>query len=98
VRLGVSRIQVLEDGSGFEGWRLLPYERIRLIELLQNETTTTTLLKGDRHIGGFYHYSDLAEVTASSLTHSRPFWTYYDCTSAQQCDEVDERRIGGTRQ
>jgi alkaline phosphatase D len=94
VRLVVSSIQVLAEGNGFEGWRMLPFERTRLVNLLQNETTTTVLLTGDRHVGGFYHYNNLIEVTASSWTHSIPFGAFNNCSSAQTCDEFDERRIG----
>jgi alkaline phosphatase D len=92
VRLVVSSIQVLAEGR--KGWRMLPYERTRLVNLLQNETTTTVLLTGDRHVGGFYHYDTLVEVTASSWTHSVPFGAFNNCSSAQTCDEFDERRIG----
>ena len=94
VRLVVSSIQVLSEGSGFEGWRMLPFERDRLANLLQNQTATTMILSGDRHVGGFYQFENLTEVTASSWTHSIPFGAYSDCTNAQECDEVDERRIG----
>jgi len=94
VRLVVSSIQVLSEGNGFEGWRMLPYERDRLVDLLQNQTTTTFILSGDRHKGGFYQYQNLTEVTASSFTHTIPFGAFKNCTNAQECDEVDERRIG----
>lgn len=95
VRLIVSSIQVLSEGNGFEGWRMLPYERNRLTDLLQKQTNTTTvILSGDRHKGGFYRYQNLTEVTASSWTHTIPFGAYSNCTNAQECDEVDERRIG----
>lgn len=95
VRLIVSSVQCLSVGNGFEGWRMLPYERDRLVNMLQNQTNTTTMiLSGDRHKGGFYQYQNLTEVTASSWTHTIPYGAYSDCTNAQECDEVDERRIG----
>lgn len=95
VRLVVSSIQVLAEGNGFEGWRMLPYERDRLTNLLQSQTSTSTIiLSGDRHKGGFYRYQNLTEVTASSWTHTIPLGGYSNCTTAQDCDEVDQRRIG----
>lgn len=95
VRLVVSSIQVLAEGSGLEAWRMLPYERARLLNLLHNQSTTTTLiLSGDRHVGGFYQYENLTEVTASSWTHSLPFGVFKNCSSAHECDEVDGRRVG----
>jgi alkaline phosphatase D len=94
VRLVVSSTQVLAEGSGFEGWRMLPYERTRLVNVLHNETTAIVLLTGDRHVKGFYHYNSLIKVTASSWTHSVALWAFNNCSSAQEFDEVDERRIG----
>jgi alkaline phosphatase D len=95
VRLVVSSIQVLAEGNGFEGWRMLPYERDRLTDLLQSQTfATTIILSGDRHKGGFYRYQNLTEVTSSSFTHTIPFGAYSNCTNAKECDEEDERRIG----
>eukprot|EP00957_Ditylum_brightwellii_P209297 15361131-Ditylum_brightwellii.AAC.1 len=97
VRLIVSSIQVISDGTGFECWRMLPYERERLYNVLQPtlKKTRTVILSGDRHIGGFYKHQtdDLYEVTASSWTHTIPYGMFDDCTNAQECDEKDPRRI-----
>jgi alkaline phosphatase D len=100
LRLLVSSIQVLNDGTGEEAWRQLPLERQRLYELLQNKSTV--ILSGDRHVGGFYEtplmYGDvLREVTASSWTHSVALAGDRNCVdtlTALECDESDPRRVG----
>lgn len=95
LRLLVSSIQVLNDGTGFEAWRQIPAERDRLYKLIRGKSVV--LLTGDRHVGGFYESSDsLIEVTASSFTHTVPLGAALNgyCATAAECDETDPRRIG----
>ena len=70
VRLIVSPLQLLADGHGFECWKMLPYEKERMINLLRQATGTTIVLSGDRHASALYQQDDLIEVTSSSLTHT----------------------------
>ena len=72
VRVVVTSIQALATDHGFECWRLLPHERLRLLNTIGSASGTTVLLSGDRHIGGLYkesleNYGDLFELTSSSL-------------------------------
>jgi alkaline phosphatase D len=103
LRVMVSSIQVLNDGTIFEAWRHLPKERDRLYDLIRNKSVL--LLSGDRHIGGFYETalsstgsssssSVLVEVTSSSFTHTVPLGAYDNCTTPAECDEADPARIG----
>ena len=92
LRLIVSSVQVLNDGTGFECWRHLPKERERLKNLIHGKSVI--LLSGDRHVGGFYRDGSLLEVTASSWTHTVPFGAFDNCSSAEECDEEDPRRDG----
>ena len=70
LRLLVSPLQVLAQGHGFECWKMLPYERERLISMLKDSKGTTIILSGDRHASAFYQVHNLVEVTSSSLTHT----------------------------
>lgn len=100
LRLLVSSIQVLNNGTGFEAWRHLPTERQRLYNLIAGKSVF--ILSGDRHFGGFYQStagsssssSLLLEVTASSFTHTVPLGVFDGCATAQECDEVDPSRVG----
>lgn len=94
LRVLVSSVQVLNDGTGFEAWRQLPSERDRLYELIRGRSVI--LLSGDRHVGGFYEADSFMEVTASSLTHTVPLGVAFNshCTTPVECDEVDPRRVG----
>jgi alkaline phosphatase D len=95
VRLIVSSIQVINEGTGYECWRMLPFELERLYKLLNQTTGTVLLLSGDRHVGGLYQYQDwLWEMTASAWTHTIPLGAYNNCTDASTCDEVDPSRVG----
>ena len=73
VRLVVSPLQLLADGHGFECWKMLPYERERMLNLLHQATGTTIVLSGDRHASALYQQGDLVELTSSSLTHTIGF-------------------------
>lgn len=72
-RFIVSSIQFLALGHGWECWNNLPYERQRLINLIDKSNIDhTVLLSGDRHRGGFYQLKTnsnkiISEMTSSSL-------------------------------
>ena len=72
-RFIVSSIQFLAIGHGWECWNNLPYERQRLIDLIDRSNIDhTVLLSGDRHRGGFYQLKTksnkiISEMTSSSL-------------------------------
>ena len=75
-RIIVSSIQFLPVGHGWECWYNLPYERNRLIDLIDNSNFEHTLvLSGDRHRGGLYQLKTkkgnvISEMTSSSLNAS----------------------------
>ena len=93
LRLVVSSVQVLNQVTGFEAWRHLPQEQTRLVRLLQNKRAV--LLSGDRHVGGFYEFDGLIEVTSSSMTHAIPLQSEFcNGTVPADCDEVDAARVG----
>jgi alkaline phosphatase D len=96
LRVIVSSIQVMNDVCVFESWRMLPKERQRLYDLIFDRVNVL-LLSGDRHVGAFLESEDggTPEVTASSWTHTIPFGAYgSNCTTSDECDEPDPRRIG----
>jgi len=90
-RFIVSSIQFLALGHGWECWNNLPYERQRLIDLIDKSNIDhTVLLSGDRHRGGFYQLKTnsnkiISEMTSSSLNvpYSNP-------------EELGPLRIGST--
>lgn len=102
LRLLVSSIQVLRDGSHYEAWRQIPSEQERLLNLIQNKSVV--LLSGDVHRGGFYEKPDrnstnnktsFMELISSSLTHTVPTGTDFDCASEAICDVApDATRVG----
>ena len=73
VRIIVSSIQVLAEGHHWESWQLLPKERVRLLELLRdNSFGQVILVSGDRHMAALYRDNSrqgrpLWELTSSSL-------------------------------
>jgi alkaline phosphatase D len=73
LRLIVSSMQVLANGHGWEKWGNLPAERQKLFDLVaETGANGVVLLSGDRHIGGFYKWTDsvpypLYEITSSGL-------------------------------
>ena len=69
-RIIVSPIQVLSTGHGFECWYMLPYERERLLKLIEQKNSL--ILSGDRHASALYRDGCQHEITASSLTHTVP--------------------------
>ena len=97
LRLIVSSVQVLNNGTGFEAWRHLPQERDRLYQLLDDtDAHPVLLLSGDRHVGAFSESNGLVEITSSSFTHTIPLGAYNsNCTTPAECDEPgDDSRIG----
>jgi len=72
-RFIISSIQFLAIGHGWECWNNFPYERERLINLIDGSNVKhTVLLSGDRHRGGHYELKTksnkiISEMTSSSL-------------------------------
>ena len=53
-RIIVSSIQFLPIGHGWESWNNFPYERKKLIKMIENSSIKNTVfISGDRHRGGF---------------------------------------------
>jgi alkaline phosphatase D len=94
LRLIVSSIQVLNEGTGFEAWRHLPTERDHFYNMILGKRAI--LLTGDRPFGAFYESRGLVEVTASSFTHTIPIGKFCDFETAAGCDEEDAARVGDT--
>jgi alkaline phosphatase D len=76
IRIVVSSIQVLSDAHGWEAWRLLPAEQVRLFATMrQSGAKGVVLVSGDRHLAALYRQDGLLsypvfEVTGSSLNLS----------------------------
>jgi len=77
VTLIISSTQVLTSNPIFEGWGHFPYEKRRLLKLIQDsETKGAVLISGDVHHGEISAERDAGgnviaiEVTASGATHS----------------------------
>ena len=77
-RIIVSSIQFLPIGHGWESWNNFPYERKKLIKMIDKASLNQTLvISGDRHRGGIYKFKTarnkvISEVTSSSLNASFP--------------------------
>ena len=77
-RIIVSSIQFLPIGHGWESWNNFPYERKKLIKIIDKASLNQTLvISGDRHRGGIYKFKTaegkvISEVTSSSLNASFP--------------------------
>ena len=77
-RIIVSSIQFLALGHGWEAWNNFPYERKRMIDLLNQSSSEHILfISGDRHRGGLYQLRTdngkmISEMTSSSLNASFP--------------------------
>ena len=90
-RFIISSIQFLAIGHGWECWNNFPYERERLIDLIDRSNVKhTVLLSGDRHRGGHYELKTksnkiISEMTSSSL--NVPYSSY---------EEPGPLRIGST--
>ena len=77
IRIIVSSIQVIATGHGWEKWGNFPHERNKLLKMLINSNTKSTLIfSGDRHMGAIYKYStndtskNIYELTSSSMNKS----------------------------
>ncbi len=80
LRLVVSSVQVISEGHGWEAWKMLPTERERFYDLL-DETGAggVILLTGDRHAAALYKKDGvlsypLVEATSSSLNLPLRAW------------------------
>jgi len=75
-RIIVSSIQFLAMGHGWEAWKTMPHERLRLIDLIDQSSSDSVLfISGDRHRGGLYQLTsnsgkNIFEMTSSSLNLS----------------------------
>jgi len=75
LRIIASSVQIFADGHGFEGWRMMPRERERFLDLIADTGANgVVLVSGDRHFGGLYESPAgapymIAEVTSSSLNN-----------------------------
>ena len=55
VRLVVSTVQLLSSGHGWECWRMIPHELVRMQRLIsETRAAGVVFLSGDRHASGFY--------------------------------------------
>jgi len=96
VRLIVSSIQVLADGTGLECWRMIEDQRQKLYDWIAHPTGggQTILLSGNRDMGGLYHHKelDLYEITSGSLSEEITA-TKKGCVYLNDCDEKDDMRL-----
>ncbi len=73
IRILVSSVQVISEGHGFEAWKMLPIERQKLYQMIdESKANGVVFISGDRHFGGFYREHDglpypITEVTSSPL-------------------------------
>ena len=87
----VTSIQFLPVGHGWESLNNMPYERDRLINMIENSVLDNiVILSGDRHRGGLYQLKTstgkiITEMTSSSLN-----------AAFTNAEESGPLRIGGT--
>lgn len=80
LRLIVSSVQVMADGHGWEAWKMLPAEREKLYDLIdETQAKGVVLLSGDRHAAALYRRDDvidypLFEATSSSVNLPAAKW------------------------
>ena len=73
LRLLISSVQVISEGHGWEAWKMLPTERERLYETIEEAGAEgVVLVSGDRHAAALYKKDGkvgypLYEATSSSL-------------------------------
>jgi len=90
-RFIISSIQFLAIGHGWECWNNFPYERERLIDLIDRSNVKhTVLLSGDRHRGGHYELKTKSNKIISEMTSSSLNVPY------SNSEEPGPLRIGGT--
>jgi alkaline phosphatase D len=87
VRLIVSSFQVLNTGTGFECWNMLPHELDRLKTLVASSSTKTKtltiFLSGDRHVGGFYQSSSSSSLPSTAAAAAAAAAAiYYEVTAS----------------
>lgn len=88
LRLICSSTQFLVDFNGWEAWVNMPYERERMIQLIEK-----TKASGAFFISGDLHYSELSKVKRDSC------YALYDLTSSgmthgHNCDGGNINRVG----
>ncbi len=80
LRLLVSSVQIIADGHGWEGWKMLPADRGRLYALIdETDADNLIILSGDRHSASLYRKQGvndrpLFEATSSSLNLPASKW------------------------
>ena len=90
-RFIVSSVQFIAIGHGWECWNNLPYERQRLIDLIdRSNMDNTVVLSGDRHRGGFYKLETKSNKIISEMTSSSLNVPYYNS------EEPGPLRVGST--
>ena len=90
-RFIISSIQFLAIGHGWECWNNLPYERQKLINLIDKSNIEhTVLLSGDRHRGGLYQLKTKTNKIISEMTSSSLNVPY------SNSEEPGPLRVGGT--
>ena len=90
-RFIISSIQFLAIGHGWECWNNLPYERQKLINLIDKSNIDhTVLLSGDRHRGGLYQLKTKTNKIISEMTSSSLNVPY------SNSEEPGPLRVGGT--
>tara|TARA_B100001564_G_C20630441_1_gene666892 strand:+ start:393 stop:1418 length:1026 start_codon:yes stop_codon:yes gene_type:complete len=90
-RFIISSIQFLAIGHGWECWNNLPYERQKLINLIDRSNIKhTVLLSGDRHRAGLYRLITKSNKIISEMTSSSLNVPY------SNSEELGPLRIGGT--
>jgi len=97
LRLLVSSIQVMSEGHGWEGWRILPAERQKLYDVIRaSGAKDLVILSGDRHSAALYERRDvigypLFEATSSSINLPAAKWR---ADSGETWVEQDPNRLG----
>ena len=90
-RFIISSIQFLAIGHGWGCWNNLPYERQKLINLIDKSNIEhTVLLSGDRHRGGLYQLKTKTNKIISEMTSSSLNVPY------SNSEEPGPLRVGGT--
>ncbi|MBH30419.1 MAG: phosphatase [Candidatus Marinimicrobia bacterium] len=80
-RLIVSSVQFLAAGHGWECWMMMPHERTRMTNLLDELGVDNVLfLSGDRHRGGLYRLTTDGGNTIHEITSSPLNATTYPST------------------
>ncbi|MBV44509.1 MAG: phosphatase [Rhodobiaceae bacterium] len=96
VKIIVSSIQIIAEGHGYEKWGLLPLEKERFYDLIDNNSSNNIIIiSGDRHAGGIYKDTTKAglniyELTSSSLNLPVGGWIGLE----ESNEEPGPKRIG----